>query len=231
VRHSVRLPSAVALALCVSGCANVWGLQTLESNDPGSGGDAVAPTADAVADAPSNDSRPVTDAGGGDAAARDAAGRDAAEDDDGDAVGPDAPPDALQGDAGGACAADVTVVCSDPAQAGFTCTGSATPSQSLTPISCTTGPSAGSFCCTGNWCGQTTDTDSCDQCILQSCASVVCLCGSQCMNYYQCVDTCFDTLQNCESSCAPGYAANDVTAGNDIFACAVQYCNSECLIL
>jgi hypothetical protein len=188
---------ALGIVLCAAGCADVWGLQTLEVGDDGSPGDAKAPSADARIDRM------------GDRAAMEEA------------------PDV----GGGSCVVDVTVACADPAQVGFTCTGSAAPSDSYPALSCSPGPSTASLCCSGNWCGGTTDTDPCNQCTLQSCASPLCACGTDCSSYYTCVDTCFDTLKNCESGCAPGYATTDVTAGTGIFTCQIQYCNAECQIL
>ena len=199
------LLAAAACAGLVS-CADVWGLQTLETGDGGAGRG--------------------SDGGGGGA-------------DDGDPQGdPDGSSSSSGGSssggsseaaAGGSCAPDLSVTCSDPADIAFSCTGGATPAQSYPSASCGAG-SSGTFCCGGNWCGQTFDTDACDACTAKSCPSPACACDAQCLQYYTCMADCGGSLSQCEQQCAPAYPDDTVSAGDDVIACQAQYCNQECQI-
>lgn len=199
------VPSCLALGAC----ADVWGLQTLETGDGGRSGDGGGGSS-----------------GGGSSGSGSGGGDDA---DPGQEGGGSSSGGSGEASAGGSCTPDFTITCSDPADIAFACTGGATPAQSHPGATCGAG-SSGNFCCGGNWCGQTFDTDACDQCSAQSCPSPACACDSQCLAYYACMANCGGTLAQCEQQCGPAYSADTVTAGDDIIACQAQYCNAQCQI-
>jgi hypothetical protein len=200
------LPSCLALGAC----ADVWGLQTLETGDAGPGH-------------PSDGGGGGT--GDGDQGDPDGSGSSSG----GSSSGGSSSGGSGDGAASGSCAPDFNVTCSDPADIAFSCTGSATPAQSYPGATCGAGAS-GTSCCGGNWCGQPFDTDACDQCTQQSCPSPACACDSQCLQYYACMANCGGSLAQCEQQCAPAYSADVVTAGDDVIACQAQYCNAQCQI-
>lgn len=212
-----------ALVLCASptACADVWGFQTIETGagegDGGSGGSSGGGGADGSSGSE----------GGGHLGPVDAGQQVTSE--------------------AGTCTSDISVSCgSNFTQGGFSCTGGATPQASLPQLSCSAGQ-AGSggtttFCCSGNWCGETgdpSDGEQCESCYLSNCAATLCACDTDpsvdsqgnpyCEDYAGCVTNCnLNSLEECESQCQSGYSSTALAEGNAIESCIGTYCAQAC---
>jgi hypothetical protein len=238
---------AVGLSALIAGtigaCADVWGLETLTVAD------GSAPTSDGGRSGPTEtDSGRQSVDGGPDGGMA----RGTPHHVDGSAIGPsDATTSQADAEADGECNLDPTVACTDPSYVGVTCPSGAQPSGTLPNVTCTTQGTSGSntsYCCSGNFCGDTgdpSDPPACSSCYLMYCTAPDCLCyntgtvvddagDTQCDNYvFECWNQCYfsnnaPSIQQCESQCNGGLPSGVVSAGNDVINCLNNYCASPC---
>jgi hypothetical protein len=212
------------LALVLAGCADLWGLDTLNVGDASAsppGPDSALGDSMTLHDGQEMDRRsppPRVDS----------------------SVTPDA--DASADTGGGAtCIMDPTVSCSNVSNIGFSCTGSAQLSSFFPNLMCGTPGSNGSsttYCCLGNWCSETL-SDACNSCILNNCAAPDCECfnlgptvddagDTECDLYEQCVANCQGSTSSCQNQCASGFAAEAVSVGNVDISCIDMNCGGAC---
>ena len=214
--------AVVALSAAAAGCADVWGFEQLDTSDGGHGGGS---------------------SGGG--SGDDGGASDGASFQDGH-FHPNTPDgSAPQGSDAGSCVSDISVSCSGPSQSGFTCSGAVTPAEALGNLSCGAGVAGAggtSYCCTGNWCGESAspgDGQQCGSCYIANCTAPMCACDadptlddggySECSDYAQCLANCqAPTLADCEDRCSPGYSATEIAEGNAETDCIAYYCGGPC---
>jgi hypothetical protein len=234
VTRVARALGAIVLCAGAASCADVWGLHDLTTADGGSSEDGSSGGGSSGGGSSGGGSSGSGSGGGGD-------------DGGGSRVRPPADGGPVTSDAG-TCAPDITVSCgSNPGLSGFSCTGSATPEQSFTGLTCGAGQSgaggATDYCCYGNWCGEVGDPkddgQACSDCYMQYCVATLCACDAdstldgqgyaQCSDYVACVaGQCQGGQQYCEGQCMGSYSSTVLTKGNAELDCISYYCAQPC---
>jgi hypothetical protein len=210
---------AIALLAGTAGCADVWGLQDLTAGDGGRSGSSGGDDQGGGADAQVDDDARVRPSAEGGVVATEA----------------------------GSCTSDISVICGNTSQSGFSCTGSAAPPQSFTGLTCAAGQAgsggATTYCCSGNWCGEVGDPQddgaACSSCYMMNCTAPMCACDtdpsldnqgySLCSDYESCLANCqAPSGQECENQCAGSYSSTELAEGDAEANCIANYCAQEC---